>query len=405
MANRPQPGLVAGGLGALLGISLLLHAWLIASSPGAFFDMVSFHIQAATVFDHQNVYAATERYPYPPVWIWIVAGVQGLATVLRVPFDALVRAPATLGDLGIGVVLYGYARDRIGAGWRALIPSALYLLNPAVLLISAAHGQFDSLVILFVLLAFYLRGPHQNGRWFSAALALGIAIALKGFPILLLPYLVMTTPAGKRMRTAGLALVPLGVSVLLYVAVFGFTPNMVTHVLGYRSTDAFGWAVQAAASGLPAGALARLAEASRAFIIVFGAVVPLLLFRRRPAAAITLLFATFYASTWSMSVQYLLWIVPFLSLALPVGALVYTAVALAAEVVFYFDLGPEIIPGAAWWSSLLSAMAGQRLWFVGLLIALFAVFIPIGVIVVSGGIALYLARKSLTGRGHLSAMV
>jgi hypothetical protein len=38
---------------------------------------------------------------------------------------------------------------------------------------------------------------------------LGIAIALKGFPILLLPYLALTTPAGKRMRTAGMALLPL----------------------------------------------------------------------------------------------------------------------------------------------------------------------------------------------------
>jgi 4-amino-4-deoxy-L-arabinose transferase-like glycosyltransferase len=388
----------------LLGISLLLHAWLIASSPGAFFDMVSYRIQAATVFDHQNVYAVTERYPYPPVWIWIVAGLRGLATLIQVPFDALVRAPATLGDLGIGVVLYGYARDRIGAGWRALTPSALYLLNPAVLLISAAHGQFDSLVILFVLLAFYLRGRQQNGRWLSAGLALGIAIALKGFPILLLPYLVMTTPAGKRMRTAGMALLPLGVSVLIYVGVFGFTPSMVTHVLGYRSTVAFGWSIQAAASGLPAAVLPRLGDASHAFIIVFGAVVPLLLFRSRPAAAITLLFATFYASTWSMSVQYLLWIVPFLSLALPVGAVVYSAVALAAEVAFYFDLDPEIIPGAAWWSSLLSSMAAQRLWIVVLLIGVFAVFVPIGVILVSGGIALYLARKSLTGRGHLSEM-
>jgi hypothetical protein len=191
----PRPRQVAAGLGVLLGISLLLHAWLIASSPGAFFDIVSYRIQAATVFDHQNVYAVTERYPYPPVWIWIVAGLRGLATLIQVPFDALVRAPATLGDLGIGVVLYGYARDRIGAGWRALTPSALYLLNPAVLLISAAHGQFDSLVILFVLLAFYLRGPYHNRRWFSAALALGIAIALKGFPILLLPYLALTTPS------------------------------------------------------------------------------------------------------------------------------------------------------------------------------------------------------------------
>jgi hypothetical protein len=87
-----------------------------------------------------------------------------------------------------------------------------------------------------------------------------------------------------------------------------------------------------------------------------------------------------------------------------VGAVVYSAVALAAEVAFYFDLDPEIIPGAAWWSSLLSSMAAQRLWIVVLLIGVFAVFVPIGVILVSGGIALYLTRKSLTGRGHLSEM-
>jgi len=77
-------------------------------------------------------------------------------------FDEVVKLPAVLSDLGIVYLMYRYSRDRFGPCWWTLIPALLFAFDPVVLLISAGHGQFDSLVIFFLLLALYLRGRAQT---------------------------------------------------------------------------------------------------------------------------------------------------------------------------------------------------------------------------------------------------
>ncbi len=345
LTRRPD-GLLRAFMALLVLLTVALHWAIITSSRGAGPDIDAFRLQAATVFQHQNIYRIYElkdRYPYPPVWVWIIAAMQLVAWTLHMPFDQAARLPALVGDIGICLLMFGYLRHRVGTCWAAMIPAALYAINPVALFVGAGHGQFDSLVILFILLAFYLRGPQEDRRPLWSALALGLGIALKGYPVLALPYLALTAPRGYRLRTAVYAFVPLVVAVVLYTALFGVSKGIVTHVIGYQSTYDFGWA------GLHSAHISRIVlqpwvlRALELLLIAFAAIVPAVLFHRRPAAAMSIIFLAFYATTPTMSAQYLIWVLPFLLLAMPVGALLYTLIALFSQLAFY-NLVPDAVP-------------------------------------------------------------
>lgn len=361
--------------GCVLIFSALLHLQAISSSTGVWSDIHAYGIQAETVFKGLNVYTVTDRYPYPPVWIWIIALASWLSAHLGIPFDQMAKEPAIIGDYAISVLLLLFARRRFGWCWFTLIPMALFALNPVVILISAGHGQFDSLVICFVLLAIYLRGERQNQRVVWAALALGVGIALKGYPVLALPYFVISAPRGSRLLTLAAAFVPLAASTILYCALFGVSSHMLPNILMYQSTPDFGWGFLLARYMLDAFTVGLLSLASKALIVLFGAIVPALLFRGRPIVAMIMLFSSFYALTYMMSVQYILWIVPFLCLALPLWSVVYSFAGLIAALNFYqrSGAGNGVIPTSDPWPAITSALNMPREVGVAAIIAVSAV--------------------------------
>ena len=358
----PRPRLLLVLLvGILLVLSVLLHMQVIGSTTGAWSDIHAYGIQADSVFQHQNVYTVTDRYPYPPVWIWIIALVRLASIALGIPFNQIAKAPATIGDYAIAVLLLLFAVRRVGWSLSALVPMALFALNPLAVLISAGHGQFDSLLIAFLLLAIYLRGTRQDRRIIWGALAFGVAIALKGYPVLALPTFVAAAPPGSRLKTTIVAFVPLVASVLLYCAIFGVSSQMLPNILGYQSTADFGWgylttpyAADAATLGLVLGIV------SKVLIVLFAVIAPALLLRQRPILVLIMLFSAFYALTYTMSVQYIFWILPFLCLAIPLWALVYTIVGMLAAVSFYQRAFPHALPTAAPWPAIAASLNAPR---------------------------------------------
>lgn len=361
--------------GCVLIVSALLHLQAISSSTGAWSDIHAYGIQAETVFKRLNVYTVTDRYPYPPVWIWIIALARWLSVHLGIPFDQMAKEPAIIGDYAMSVLLLLFAWRRFGWCWFTLISMVLFALNPVIILISAGHGQFDSLVICFVLLAIYLLGERQNQRIVWAALALGVAIALKGYPVLALPYFVVSAPRGSRLLTLAAAFVPLAASTILYCALFGISSHMLSNILAYQSTPDFGWGFLLARSTLDTSTVGLLSLASKALIVVFATIVPALLFRGRPIVAMIMLFSSFYALTYTMSVQYILWIVPFLCLALPLWSVVYSFAGLIAALNFYqrSGSGHGAIPTSAPWPAVTSALNMPREVGVAAIIAVSAV--------------------------------
>ncbi len=350
----------SGGV-VLLALGLRLVVMLLTS--GAAYDIASYHLQAESVLLHRNVYLFTDRYPYPPVWVWVVALVQWLATATALPFVFLVKVPALIGDGLIVLVLLRY---------KSLEAARFYALNPVSILITAGHGQFDGLVLGLVVLAWVLLRSEEQAHFSWAALALGGAIALKGYPVLFLPALLVHIGTHRqRLAAIGLALLPLALAFLVYGALFGFVGQMLSNILLYSSSPYFGWSflvafvlkIVAPASVTPV--LMPLGGVARAALIGFACYLPW----RHPAWSVERLWLVtllaFYALAPGISVQYLLWAVPLFALVDLKMGWWYTAFATLVAVFYYLTLFPAVLP----WGERLAALAPMYVWLVCYVVA------------------------------------
>jgi dolichyl-phosphate-mannose--protein O-mannosyl transferase len=164
-----------------------------------------------------NFYANGHFADYPPGyfyilgfagWIW-EAFFKTSDTGHWVVLKALVKLPAILADLGVGVLLYAIAR-RFANASIALGTAALYLLNPAIIYNSAIYGQVDSISAGFALLAVFLLFRSDDGKadrpsWYVvfAWLALAYSLLIKPQAAVLLPLFIafaFADPARRRGR-------------------------------------------------------------------------------------------------------------------------------------------------------------------------------------------------------------
>ncbi|MHB1501876.1 MAG: glycosyltransferase 87 family protein [Candidatus Dormibacteria bacterium] len=325
------------GVAVLVLISAALHVLVLLHTGGASFDIRSFAIQAATVLHHQNVYAVTARYPYPPVWLFVAALCRLVASWGQFSFVDVVRIPACLGDMGTIVVLAYFGAARYQQRWKALSLPLCYALNPLPLLISAGHGQFDSLPILFMLMAVLLLEKHAG----TAALLLGVAVALKGWPVLFAPYLVFRAPRSQWLASSALILAPAVVATGIYTVWVGWSGKVVAEVLGYQGVAGFGWMALASPGGGRNVAGVLLEVTIVAFVLFVSTRSALVM---EPALVAAVVFMGFYAAGYDISVQYLLWVLPFLIVTDVGWSLIYSFVATAAAIVFYTVRFPAVLP-------------------------------------------------------------
>jgi hypothetical protein len=345
-------GLVVLALGLRLAVMLVTN--------GAAYDLTSYHIQAQSVFDHRNIYLFTNRYPYPPVWVWLVSLAQWAANVTGLSFAWFVKAPGIAGDCLIVALLW----QRAGR-WAALF----YACNPVSLLITAGHGQFDGLVLAFVVAAWVIATGEQRYAYYWAALTLGGAIALKGYPVLFLPPLFLAaTSLRQRAIITGLASLPLLIALVVYGSLFGWTQEMFSHVLGYSSYPYFGWALYVDVllkQFLPMASftatVSLLSLVTRAALLV---VIGWLVWRGRrwPLERLWLaLTLAVYALAPGIAVQYFLWALPLLALVDRKRGMIYTLLSFLAMVLFYLTQEPGALP----LGTTLAHTVPQSLWLSG----------------------------------------
>ena len=352
-----KPIFICAGFIAL-ALGLRLAVMLVTS--GAVYDLASYHLQAQSVFEHRNVYLFTERYPYPPVWIWLVSLAQWAANGTGLPFAWFVKAPGIVGDCLIVALLWRRA------GGRAAL---FYACNPVSLLITAGHGQFDGLVMALVVVAWVMATGKQRRAFYWAALALGGAIALKGYPLLFLPPLVLSaTSLRQRLGVIGLAALPLVAALVIYGSLFGWAQAMLSQVLGYSSYPYFGWALYVDVLLkylLPAASfnaiVALVSLLARAALLIF---VGWLVWRGRswPLERVWLaLVLAVYALAPGIAVQYFLWVLPLLAIVDRKRGMAYTLFSLLAMVLFYLTQEPGAVP----WGTALARVTPQSLWLSG----------------------------------------
>ena len=134
-------------LPVLLFVGFVVRMFFIGSS-GFSTDVNTFVAWTLSLINNglPNFYAKTSFADYPPGYFYILAifghlwapfrGLDPQYNLLRI----VVKLPAVLADLGVGALIYALGR-RFAAPALALGAAAVYVLNPATIMISADWGQ------------------------------------------------------------------------------------------------------------------------------------------------------------------------------------------------------------------------------------------------------------------------
>lgn len=238
----------------LILATLALRVPLLWLSPGAPFDMDSYARAAAC--PGPGLYSSVGlagHYPYLPLWWLLLKALAWLQGWLGGGFTVWARLPGVVGDGAVALWIYALVERRsrgsaalaagadLGRGGRAGLMAGLgWALNPVAALLSAAHGQFDSLPLALLLGAAWGLEYAADARaeaW--SAVALGAAIAFKTWPLALLPfYLGAFSGRRERVRFALWVLLPPLLLALPWAALDGF--DALGQRLAYTGATALG---------------------------------------------------------------------------------------------------------------------------------------------------------------------
>lgn len=326
-------------------------------------DIVLYRYQAIPVLEGINPYLyhmpavltnIRQPFVYLPFSLFYAPAAFQMAVFLQAPFHVVIKLAPILFDMGIlaALVLYVYRTDRdkaVRIGW-------LYALNPIAILTASFHGNVMAGPVLLTLLALTVYKDEKK----LSGLFLGLAIAWRHYPILLLPAFLLKCPDRRSAwRFLIAAAAPSVVTALPFIVA---DPAAMLRAIGYTGiVGSLGWHVIAdSAFRIFAGspllpdstdpAVFLSSGFNRAGMGLFlAAYASLLVFGRKKLSLLQLILSIFlslYLLSATVAQQYLVWVIPFLALWSFTAAAVFTAAAGAAMVVRYWSLYPEILFGA-----------------------------------------------------------
>jgi len=291
-----------------------------------------------------GAYQVVPLLNHPPLACWSVAGLLALSESSGVPFAVLLRAPIAAVDLGSVFLLATLLRE---SRYRWLA-AGLYAIHPVAILLSAYHGNTDSSIAFFLLLAAI---SAVRGHAVRTGVAVGASLWIKLPGLLALPALVLSFPRWRDRFACGLAAVVTGA--VTYLPVLAVDPGtLYARVFAYH-----GQALHTTAGELIWGPLSLMASlvgvvgpldsflvmTARAWyeydtLVILIPIVALAWLRsgERDAIGLGKTLAASYAVIYGLSTrwafQYLAWSVPFW---LPAGPVYFVGATLVAGSYLY----------------------------------------------------------------------
>jgi hypothetical protein len=236
------------------------------------------------------------------------------------PFVFTIKLPAIMADVAMTAVIYHIGRRWGYAPIRAAFPALLYALNPLSIVVAAYHGQFDAIPLLLLLLSWYYW--HFGRRLGLSAVALGLAVLSKTWPLLFLPVVLSRLPSARKWLVYGT--VTMAIPILFTALYLLFFPADARPLLG-RALTHTGVPGYWGVTGLLnlARTQSDLAEAlydyfvnwRRILLVAAGAFALGRTWRQGSLDALTTILLTMLAVTAGMGLQWLLWVAPFALLA------------------------------------------------------------------------------------------
>jgi dolichyl-phosphate-mannose--protein O-mannosyl transferase len=261
MTRAPaRPALQVWGIPALLLVAFFVRLFFVGNE-GFKTDINTYTSWALSLSEHgfRTFYSTSGFADYPPGYLYILAIVGRLWHALFASHDTgyavlhvLVKLPAILADLGVGLLLFVLVRRFAGVG-TAFGVAAFYLYNPATIYISASWGQVDSISGGLALLAIYalLRSddaaPQSRAHtaWIVFAwLSFGYSILIKPQAAVLLPLLVAFAFVDSARRRERIVATAIGIGAALVLALLVTEPFHPSNPVA-----AFAWLFQQYAFG------------------------------------------------------------------------------------------------------------------------------------------------------------
>ena len=191
------------GLGAGLVAAFLVRVPFLGGR-GLTGDLVDFTAWAGVISRDGLSRAYDLPLTFPPVMPWLWAGlgaiVPGFANAAAAsgtadPFvNTVIKLPAVLADLGLAVAISWGLRSRGESTRWALVAGLATALQPGAVFISAIWGQFESLYLLPIVIA-YLLAVRGRAGWAGVALAVGLMTKPQALP-LAIPFLAFALGRG-----------------------------------------------------------------------------------------------------------------------------------------------------------------------------------------------------------------
>lgn len=297
-----------------LAVGAALRVYLIGWTEGTFDVAIkNHHGNQILKLGLAGWYQALEIANHPPPMGRFFAALTALSEATGIPFRILMRAPFALLDLGTACLLW---RLMMGSPWRWVLLLACWL-HPLSILFSSYHGNTDSAVAFFALLATLL---VSRSRPALAGVALGVGLWVKLPVVVAAPVLLAAVPdwsgRGRFVATAA------GVAVLGYLPVLFQEPVLlVTRILGYEGTGVempsgvVVWGIMNAI-GLEGSTFADALAAANTWVCWL----PILLYAwlrrgafgpRELAISVAGAYLILYGFTSHWAWQYLAWSIPF----------------------------------------------------------------------------------------------
>ncbi|MBK5268806.1 MAG: DUF2029 domain-containing protein, partial [Acidimicrobiia bacterium] len=176
-----------------------------------------------------GAYERHEFLNHPPLAILMVTGLRWISDTSGIGFPALLRLPAVIADLVAIGLLYRYWLPK--SRRMALTVAAAYAVAPIAILISAYHGNTDTIYAVALLAAAILL---SKDRGLAAGLVFAFAINIKLVPLIAGPALLVAAwqrkqhiafLAGSATALIGFAPIVLTRPGLLVTNIVGYLPN------------------------------------------------------------------------------------------------------------------------------------------------------------------------------------
>lgn len=280
------------------------------------YDIDSYWLVSKQVLAVHDVYtnpALVNRHPYLPMLMYWLGFARWISNHLGLDFPFIVKCAFIGADVLI-IVLIFYALKRNGK-LNPELGALLYAINPIAIFITAYHGQFDAIPIVFLLLSliFINRSAGLSG------ISMGFGILIKSWPVLGFPTILYSLREVKQkiIFVVSAFVIPLS-GIFLYVIIYKANwlivlKNAVSYNHGIGIWG-YTYLLRLLALWIPSLKyfISHYFYISRFITLGILAIVWYRTIRRQnPFGVVLTTLIAFLAFTHAFSIQYLIWIIPF----------------------------------------------------------------------------------------------